>query len=370
MSSAGRVIPGPCGSLIGRGQPERLGPRRGGGVPALCRRFAGFPGGGLALGCGLAAVGLRGGVPVLILVAARAVRRCRGISAVLARPPPAGSPLRASGFAATRTPPGKLAARRLVAAPLPVTPVTCGGLTPGGLAVAPWTPGWLAVARRAPASVTFGPGPVPSRGLTGGGGTGRRIAGARSGSGGGPHGAAATGCVGRRALAAATVGYGGALGRYRAWPPPGTRTGCGLLWPFGEVAVLFATVAPAATARSCPVVGCLPRTRTGRGGPHPGRPAPRRPGPGDISGCPAGPDVPRGCFTEKLSAPEQNSDAECDRRENAHGDRSVDQSEAGREHPGHQHRHSRDRQEGAGPDHVRPPTARRGAPGGWLPAVV
>ena len=179
MPATGRIVSGTCGSLIGRGQPERLGPRCGGRVPALCRRFAGPPGGGLPPGRGLVAAGLRGGVPVLIVivVTARAVRPCRGMTAVLARPSPAGSRLRASGFAVTRTPPGKLAARGLMATPLPVTPVTCGGLIPGGLAAAPWTPGRLAVARRASASVTFGPGPVPSRGLTRGGGTGRRVAG-------------------------------------------------------------------------------------------------------------------------------------------------------------------------------------------------
>ena len=81
--------------------------------------------------------------------------------------------------------------------------------------------------------------------------------------------------MGRGALAAATAGHGGTLGRYRAWPPARTRAGCRLLWAFGEVAVLLATVAPATTARSCPVIGhlpgtgSLPRTGTGRGGPDP-----------------------------------------------------------------------------------------------------
>jgi hypothetical protein len=318
MPAAGRGVPGTCGPLIGRWQPERLRPRRGGFlVPALCRRFAGSPGGRLALGRGLVAAGLRGGVPVLIGIpvtaravrpcrgkaavparplpltvpagpwpltasrpgsvpvlvvvsaATRLVRPCRGITAVLAWPFPAGSrPLTASGFAANRTPPGKLAARRLMTAPPPVIPVTCGGLIPGGLAIAPWTPGWLAVARRAPASVTFGPGPVPSRRLTRGGGTGtaRRVAGGRPGSGGGPHGTATADRVGRRVLAAATAGYGGALGRYRAWPPAGTRTGCCLLWPFGAVAVR-ATLTLATTARSCQVIGYPLRTRAGRGAP-------------------------------------------------------------------------------------------------------
>ena len=327
MPATGRIVSGTCGSLIGRGQPERLGPRCGGRVPALCRRFAGPPGGGLPPGRGLVAAGLRGGVPVLIVivVTARAVRPCRGMTAVLARPSPAGSRLRASGFAVTRDPPGRLAARGLMAAPLPVTPVTCGGLISGWL-VAPWTPG-----------------------------------------------------VSRRVLAAPTVGHGGTLGRYRAWPPGGvrTRTRCRLPGLFGEIAVLLAIVVPAAMARSRPVIGCLPRTggppragRTGRCGPEPVLPDPRRSGRGAVSGCPGGPSVPRCCSTEKLSAPEQNSGAESERREDAHGDRSVDQSQAGREHPGHEHRHRRNGQKGTGADHVRPPATRRGAPGCWLPAVV
>jgi hypothetical protein len=244
---------------------------------------------------------------------------------------------------------------------------------PGGLAVSPWTSDWLAVAGSTPASVTFCPGPVPSRGLARGGGLGRRVAGRLPGSGGRPRGTTAADRVDGRVLAATPAGHGGALGRYGPWPPAGTRAraGCRLPRPFCEVAVFLATVAWGTAVASLPVIGCL--CRTGRPGPvglDPSRRDGGRPGPGDVSGCPAGPDVSRCCAPEKLSAPEQNSDAEGERREDAHGDRSVDQSQTGREHPGHQHRHRRNGQEGTGPDHVRPPTTRRGAPGSWLPAVV
>jgi hypothetical protein len=284
-------------------------------------------------------------VIIVVWAATRVACPRRGMAAVLARPFPrtlaAGSRPLAAGFAAQRIP-----ADRLTASPFPVTPVT----------------------------VTLCPAAVPPGGLTRGGGARRRVAG--RGPGGGPPGTAAT-C---RMLAAAAAGYGGTFGRYRAWPPGGirTRTRCRLPGPFGKVAILLALVAPGATASSRPVAGCcLPRTggphragRTGRGGPEPFLPDPRRSGPVGVSGCPAGASVPHCCLTEKLSAPEQNSDAEGERREDAHGDRSVDQSQAGREYPGHQHRHRRDGQEGTGADHVRPPTTRRGAPGCWLPAVV
>jgi len=391
------------------------------------------PCGGLALGRSLVSVGLRGCIPVPVLVIVKvwagacAVRPRRGMIPVLARPLPltlpAGSrpptagrpgsvlvmiavsaaprvvcrrgltavlarllpltlaarswPLAAS-FAAHRLPAGRIPARRLSASPFLVTPGTCG-LIPGGFAAAPWAPGWLAIARCAPAPVTFCPTPVPPGRLTRGGGTRRRVAGRGPGGGGGPPGTAAARRARRRVLAAAAVGYGGTLGRYRAWPPGGvrTRTRCRLPGLFGEIAVLLAIVVPAAMARSRPVIGCLPRTggppragRTGRCGPEPVLPDPRRSGRGAVSGCPGGPSVPRCCSTEKLSAPEQNSGAESERREDAHGDRSVDQSQAGREHPGHEHRHRRNGQKGTGADHVRPPATRRGAPGCWLPAVV
>ena len=232
-----------------------------------------------------------------------------------------------------------------------------------------------------PASVTFCPAPVSSARFTRGGRPRRRVAGRGPGpgSGGGAPGTATAG----RVLAAAAAGCGDAFGRYRAWPPGGTRTRARprrLLRPFCEVTALLATVAPTATAGSRPVIGSLPSAALSRAGlPSAGRacrgtdPAildPRRPGSGDVGGCPAGPGALRCRSAEKLSAPEQNSGAEGDRREDAHGDRSVNQSQVGREHPGHQHRHRRNGQEGTGADHVRPPTTRRGAPGCWLPAVV
>jgi hypothetical protein len=241
---------------------------------------------------------------IAVSAATRVVCPRRGMTAVLARPFPltlaAGSRPLAASFAAQRIPADRLTARRLTASPFPVTPVTCGGLIPGGFALAPWAPGWLAIARCAPAPVTFCPAAVPPGGLTRGGAMRRRVAG--RGPVGGPPGTAATLRVRRRALAAAPAGYGGTLGRYRAWPPGGirTRTRCRLPGPFGEIAVPLAIVAPAATAKSHPVIGCLPRTgglpcagRTGRCGPEPVLPDPRRSGPGAVSGCPGGPGVPR-----------------------------------------------------------------------------
>ena len=215
--------------------------------------------------------------------------------------------------------------------------------------------------------------PVPARRFGPGGGLGRTAPAGRVTRGVAPSG---------RQRAAA-------LGRDSAWPPAGTcgrPAGSGLARPLAAVAALVAVipaavipaavipaaVAPAAAPGTGPVSRCLSRVggSCGRGGPVPGRLVPGRLGPGllspgrlgpGLSGCPAGPDIPRCCRTKKLSAPEQNSDAEGERREDTHGDRSVDQSQAGREHPGHQHRHRRNRQEGTGPDHVRPPTTRRGS---------
>jgi hypothetical protein len=176
-------------------------------VPVLARPFP------LALAAGsrpLTATRL-GSVVVLVTVraATRAVRPRRGITAIPARPFPLALAAGSGPLTATRIP-----ANLLTAGPLPVTPVTCGGLIPDGLAVAPWTPGWLAIAWRPPASVTFCPAPVLPGGITRGGGTRRWVAGRRPGSGGGPPGTAATGRVGRRVLAAATAGYRGALRRY------------------------------------------------------------------------------------------------------------------------------------------------------------
>ena len=189
---------------------------------------------------------------------------------------------------------------------------------------------------------------------------------------------------------------GAALGRYSAWPPAGTAA--------APPDAAFRGRSPRSPSLSPSSGGRHPGASSRPPSPLPPRPArarssaacpasadraaaaarsrpagPGRLGPGLLS-PPAGPWPQRlpsraGCppllpHHEKLSAPEQNSDAEGERREDAHGDRSVDQSQAGREHPGHQHRHRRNGQEGTGPDHVRPPTTRRGAPGSWLPAVV
>ena len=315
MSAAGRGVPGPGCALIGRRQPERLGLRRCGRlVPSLGRLVAASPRGRLALRRSRATVGLRGSVPL-------PVGALVSIVAVVSAAARTGRPYR-----------GIIA---VLAGPFPLTlPAGSRPLTPGRRTIAPVTrnsvtPGRLTAHRLAITRIT--------------------------------------------------------LGSNRAWPPTGTRTRARrrLPRPFGEVAVHLATVAAAAASRSRQAIGGLRRTSdqpgTGRltrtsppgpGGPDPGGPDPGRRGTGDVSCCPAGPDLPRCCFSEKLSAPEQNSDAESERREDTHGDRSVDQSQAGRGHSGHQHHHRRNGQKGAGPDHVRPPTTRRGVPGGWLPAVV
>jgi hypothetical protein len=244
MAVANHVVPGPGRSLIGCGQPERLGLWRGGFlVPPLCRLAVGTPGGGLVPGRGLAVIGLRCGVlvPVLLMVPVTvpaaaclvcprygvipvlarpfplalpagswpltvsrlgrvlapalvvvpapicAIRRRCGMIPVLARPfpllagswpltpgritasrlgrvlvvVPAGYRSTASNLTAARIPPGKLTFHWLTAGLLTVAPVACGGLIPGGLVTARWTPDWLALARRAAAPVALCPGPVP-----------------------------------------------------------------------------------------------------------------------------------------------------------------------------------------------------------------
>ena len=105
MSAPRCVVPVAGGPLIGRGQPERLGLRRGAClVPPLCRSVAASPGGRLPLHRGLAHVGLRGSAPVPVPVSAArlvAVRRRRRLIPVPA--PPALIALRA-GFQRARPP--------------------------------------------------------------------------------------------------------------------------------------------------------------------------------------------------------------------------------------------------------------------------
>ena len=253
-------------------------------------------------------------------------------------------------------PPRRLAPGRLPAAPFPCSPRTVTQEARGGLV--PLTAG----------AVTFGPCPVTARGLAVGGSACRRFPWHRSAPGGRrSHGTSPGGRVARRVLTDAAGRRRAALGGYGTWPPAGAgAAGRGLPHPFGKIIVVLAVAAPTAAPGASPVACHL--SGTGRSGA--GEPGHGRPETGRVSGCPAALGAARSGVPEKLSAPEQNSGAEGDRREDAHGDRQVDKHQAGRDYPGHESHHRRSAEEGAGPDHVRPPTARHGAPGCPLPAVV
>jgi hypothetical protein len=118
----------------------------------------------------------------------------------------------------------------------------------------------------------------------------------------------------------------GTLGRYRGGPPGGigvrgsARTG--FPRPCRKITLPFAVTPLALT----PTVTFGRDLVTGR------RPDRNRPGIGRLSGRRARLSALRcGCgLPEKLSPPEHDSGGEGDRRENAHGDRQVDQAQVAR----------------------------------------
>ena len=146
------------------------------------------------------------------------------------------------------------------------------------------------------------------------------------------------------------------LGRYRGGPPGGATIGGGagrrFPLPCGEITLLFA-VTPVALA---PAATAVPPTRSPAACQHR-----NRPGLGRLSGSPARLSALRcACaLPEKLSPPEQDPGGESDRREDAYGDRKVDQAQVGRGHPSDEYRHRHCGEEGARAGSTRPPIARR-----------
>jgi hypothetical protein len=128
--------------------------------------------------------------------------------------------------------------------------------------------------------------------------------------------ASPAGRVARRAPAAAAGRRRATLGRDGAGPPAGALARSGRLpQPFGKPTVPLPTALAVVTATTAArlVTRCLADIdRPGYG--------PQRPGRSGLIGRPAGPGFPRSGLPEKLPAPEQNSGAESERREDAHGD--------------------------------------------------